>query len=56
MRDRGWKETDRFSSLLNVFSELDWDFFWADVHWFTYYLAQGPRNIRPCISTREPEN
>nr|KAJ3422312.1 putative tubulin polyglutamylase ttll9 [Polyrhizophydium stewartii] len=24
MRDRGWKETD---------SELDWDFFWADVHW-----------------------
>ncbi|KAJ3320950.1 putative tubulin polyglutamylase ttll9 [Boothiomyces sp. JEL0866] len=24
MRDRGWKETD---------SDLDWDFFWADVHW-----------------------
>ncbi|KAI8906783.1 tubulin-tyrosine ligase family-domain-containing protein [Gorgonomyces haynaldii] len=24
MRDRGWKETD---------TEMDWDFFWADVHW-----------------------
>ncbi|KAJ3216340.1 putative tubulin polyglutamylase ttll9 [Clydaea vesicula] len=24
MKDRGWKETD---------SDLDWDFFWADVHW-----------------------
>ncbi|KAJ3216280.1 putative tubulin polyglutamylase ttll9 [Dinochytrium kinnereticum] len=24
MKDRGWKETD---------GELDWDFFWADVHW-----------------------
>ncbi|KAI8853634.1 tubulin-tyrosine ligase family-domain-containing protein [Chytridium lagenaria] len=24
MKDRSWKETD---------GELDWDFFWADVHW-----------------------
>ncbi|TPX66709.1 hypothetical protein SpCBS45565_g04318 [Spizellomyces sp. 'palustris'] len=24
MRDRGWKETD---------GDMDWDFFWADVHW-----------------------
>lgn len=24
LKDRGWKDTD---------SDLDWDFFWADVHW-----------------------
>ncbi|KAI9103831.1 tubulin-tyrosine ligase family-domain-containing protein [Phlyctochytrium arcticum] len=40
MRDRGWRETEGDS--------MDWDFFWADVHWvhdqFDHvYLGEGQR-------------